>query len=32
MSRFYDNSNETKATYESRLNIFNWIILGGSFA
>ncbi|XP_033206716.2 uncharacterized protein LOC117166658 [Bombus vancouverensis nearcticus] len=32
MSRFYDNSSETKATYESRLNIFNWIILGGSFA
>ncbi|KAK9304725.1 hypothetical protein QLX08_003946 [Tetragonisca angustula] len=31
-SRFYDNVSQTKATYESRLNIFNWVILGGSFA
>ncbi|CAD1469612.1 unnamed protein product, partial [Heterotrigona itama] len=32
ISRSYDNVNQTKATYESRLNIFNWVILGGSFA
>ncbi|KAK1135614.1 hypothetical protein K0M31_000203 [Melipona bicolor] len=32
ISRFYDNVSQTKATYESRLNIFNWVILGGSFA